>query len=414
MAMRTEVIVVGAGLAGMAAARRLHAAGIDVTVLESSDGVGGRVRTDVVDGFRFDRGFQVLNTAYPAVASLVDLDSLDLRRFVKGALVRHGERIHRLVDPRDQPRSARSTLSSPLLPWRDKLAVGAFSAWCGYAPVDRLLAGPDMTAREALERAGVGPAAIELFLRPFLSGVLLDPGLETSARFLRLVWRSFVRGSVAVPAAGMQAIPDQLAAGLPPGSVRLRAPVAAVTARGVTLADGEQLEARAVVVATDGSTACRLLPGLKPPAWRGVTTFYHALPAAPLEEPILLLDPDSDGLVTNTVLMTAVTTGYSGDGRVLVSTSVTGTRRDEPGLARRVAHRLAQLYRLPPGDFELLATYRIDRAQPAAPPPLQLSRPVRVAAHRYVCGDWRDTPSIQGALASGRRAARAVLEDLAG
>lgn len=409
--MTTDVIVVGAGLAGLAAARSLHAAGREVTVLEGSHAVGGRVRTDVVDGFRLDRGFQVLNTAYPAAARLLDLPALDLRPFLKGARVRHGAGTYRLVDPRSRPRSARATLTSPLLSGRDKAAVAAFSARCGYGPVRRLLSGPDTTAYEALRRAGVGEPGVELFLRPFLSGVLLDPDLETSARFLCLVWRTFARGTVAVPAEGMRAIPDQLAAGLPADTVRLGARVTSITGTGVALAGGAEIAARSVVVATDGDTACRLLPGLRPPTWHGVTTFYHALPATPIEEPLLLLDPDSDGLIANTVVMTSVTTSYSTDGRALVSSSVVGPRRDEPGLARRVGQRLAVLYGLSAGDFEPVATYSIDRAQPAVPPPLQLRQPVRVAARRYVCGDWRDTPSIQGALASGLRAARAVLAD---
>ena len=207
---------------------------------------------------------------------------------------------------------------------------------------------------------------------------------------------------------------EQLASGLPDGTVRLETPAAALTDRGVALAGGGEVQASAVIVATDGSTACRLLPDLRPPAWNGVTTLYHALAAAPLEQPILILDPDSDGLIANTVLMTAVTTSYSCDGRVLVSSSVVGPARDEPGLDRRVRNRLAAIYGLAEADFDPIATYRIDRAQPSAPPPLSVRRPVRVGAHRYVCGDWRDTPSIQGALVSGRRAAMAVLADSAG
>ncbi|HET9077342.1 MAG TPA: NAD(P)/FAD-dependent oxidoreductase [Acidimicrobiales bacterium] len=409
--MTIDAVVVGAGLAGLSAALELVSAGLEVTVLEASDAVGGRVRTDAVDGFRLDRGFQVLNTAYPAAAALLDFDRLELRRFTKGAVVRHGGRAHRLADPRSDWRSAPDTLASPLLPWADKAAIAAFSAWCGYAPVARLVAGEDSTAAEALHRDRIGPPGVERFLRPFLTGVLLEPDLATSARFVRLVWRTFVRGQVTVPAAGMQAIPEQMAARLPAGTVRLGARVAAVTDRGVTLTGGEDVDAPTVVVATDGSTACRLLPGLTPPQWNGVTTFYHALQAAPVEEPILLLDADHPDLIANTVVMTAAAPRYSSDGRVLVSTSVVGPRRADPNLDRAVTGRLAELYGLAPDDFQPVAAYRIDRAQPATPPPLSLRRPVRVGAGRYVCGDWRDTSSIQGALVSGRRAARAVLRD---
>ena len=409
--MTLDAVIVGAGLAGLAAARELSRAGLEISVLEASDGVGGRVRTDLVDGFRLDRGFQVINTAYPAARTELDLADLDLRRFTKGAIVRHGDRSYRLVDPRSDWRSTGSTLSSPLLATKDKAALGAFSAWCGYAPVARLTAGDDMSVEEALRRYGISEEAVDRFLRPFLAGVLLDPGLGTSARYTRLVWRSFVRGQVAVPGSGMQAIPQQLASSLPPGTIRFGQRVTAVSATGVATAGGEDITARVVVVATDGSAACRLLPGLTPPSWNGVTTFYHALPAAPLEEPILVLDPDHMDLVANTVLMTAAAPAYSSDGRVLVSTSVVGCRRDDPNLERLVRGRLAVLYGLSPDVFEEVSTYRIDRAQPVAAPSLPLRRPVHVGAGRYVCGDWRDTSSIQGALVSGRRAARAVLRD---
>ena len=406
--MSADVIVVGAGLAGLAAARRLHQAGREVLVLEASDAVGGRVRTDVVDGLRLDRGFQVLNTAYPAAAAILDYPGLELATFVKGAVVHHGGRTHRLADPRSEPASTLTTLHSGLLRWKDKAALGALSAWCGYAPVSMLLSGEDMSTGEALRRAGVGPDAVERFLRPFLAGVLLDPTLTTSARYFRLVWRSFARGSVVVPARGMQAIPDQLAAGLPEGTIQLSSPVAALTPGGVGLAGGRELRAPAVVVATDGATAARLLPELAEPAWHGVTTFYYSS-SAPPGEGILVLDPDSDGLVTNSVVMSSVSPAYSSRGRVLISTSVAGSRRGEPGLGRRVAARTALLHGMAVADLDPVGEYSIDHATPAAPPPFRVRRPVQVGAGRYVCGDWRDTPSIQGALVSGRRVASALL-----
>lgn len=408
--MSLDAIVVGAGLAGLAAAHHLHRAGREVVVLEAGDAVGGRVRTDVVDGFRLDRGFQVFNTAYPEAAAVLDYDRLHLRRFVKGASVRLQGRDHRLVDPRQQPGSAPATVTSSLLPWRDKAAIAAFSVWCAYAPVERLLKPTDTTAAEGLRRAGISEVGVERFIRPFLSGVLLDPELSTSAAYTRLIWRTFVTGQVVVPASGMQAIPEQLAAGLPAGTVRLGAPVEALTRGGVAVAGGDELRASAVIVATDGSTACRLLPELTPPAWNGVTTFYHSLPAPPTDEPLLVLDPEG-GLIANTVVISAAAPGYAAPGRALVSTSVVGARRDAPDLEAQVRGRLATLYDAMESDFQPVATYRVDQAQPATPPPLQLRRPVRVSPGRYVCGDWRDTSSIQGALVSGRRAARAVLRD---
>jgi phytoene dehydrogenase-like protein len=377
-------------------------------VLEASDGVGGRVRTDSVDGFLLDRGFQVFNTAYPAAARLLDYQRLNLQPFHKGVEVHHDGGSARLVDPRRGLRDFAEVTTNRLMPWWDKVALAFFSLYCGYAPVPRLLAGPDRPAAEVLRRAGIGEAAVESLLRPFLSGVLLDPPLSTSGHFLKLVWRSFVRGQVAVPAAGMGAVPRQLADGLPKGTVRLGARVTTLTRRGVGVEGGTEIAADDVVVATDGAVAADLVPTLTPPQWRSVTTFYHSAPPGPEAEQLVHLDPAS-GLIANSVVMTAVAPSYGSGGRALISSSVVGLEQERPQLERSVRLRLSELYGTSPGELHQIAVYRVERAQPALPAPATLRQPVRLAPGRYVCGDWRDTPSIQGALASGWRAARAVL-----
>lgn len=412
--MSTDVIVVGAGLAGLAAAVHLSAAGREVSLLEASDGVGGRVRTDHLDGFRLDRGFQVHNTAYPEAVRILNYDDLGLRPFVAGALIQYEGRRHRLVDPRRQPSGAITTAGSRLLTLNDKARIGLLAARSGYGSVDRLLRQTDTSTAEALRKLGVGPAGLEHFLRPFLSGVFLERELSTSARFFNLVWRTFVRGSVVVPDRGMQAIPDQLAAKLAPGVIRLGTRVEEIVDGGVVTAEGERLLAPVVVVAAEADAAVRLLPDFAAlPRWQGVTTLYHAAATPPLEEAILLLDADAPDLIANTVVLTAAAPAYSDDSRALVSTSIVGPRRDDPRLEQLVRERLGVLYSLSPAELDLVATYRIDRALPAMPAPLQLRKPIRVGPGRYVCGDWRDTSSIQGALVSGRRAATAVLRDSA-
>jgi phytoene dehydrogenase-like protein len=386
-----------------------------VVVLEGSDAVGGRLRTDQHNGFRLDRGFAIHNTAYPEAARVLDHDALDLHPFTPGALVVHAGRRHQLVDPRRAPTSALGTARSPLLPWRDKLRLAAFSAMTAYGPVSRIKERPDRTTAQALRDAGISDLAVERFLRPFLTGVVLEPQLSTSARFFELVWRTLARGSLVVPGAGMQAIPTQLASRLPAGVLRLDARVESVTPGEVRLQSGERVLARAVVVATDPPTAARLLPGaVDAPVMNSVTTIYHALPEPPIREPILLLDADEPDLVANTTVISQCAPSYAPAGRALVETSVVGSRRDDPDLESAVRERIAILYDGTAADFEHLATYRIDDALPAMPVPLTLRRPVRLGDGMYVAGDHRDTSSIQGALVSGRRAATAVLTDLTG
>lgn len=404
---RCDVVVVGAGLAGLVAARRLTRAGLDVAVLEASDDVGGRVRTDVVDGWRLDRGFQVLNTAYPAVLDEIDLPRLELRELTRGALVHRDGRRHRLADPRRDLVGAVATATSPLLGLRDKALLAAQAARVSVGDGRRLVEATDRAAIDALRARGFSERAVDGFFRPFFSGVFLEDELITSSRFLDLMLRMFVRGRSTVPAAGMQEIPSQLAAGLRPGSLVLDTAATSLTARSVTTGLGT-IDAAAVVCATDATSAAALV-GTEDVTWRSVTTIYHVAPTDPLGEPTLVLDADPASPVVNTVVMTAAAPTYGpGDGRALVATSVLGTGGS--ALEPDVRRRLGELYATGTESWEHLRTYVVPCALPAMAAPHAFRRPVR-ADGVYVCGDHRATSSIQGALVSGRRAADAVLAD---
>ncbi|GAB2488809.1 NAD(P)/FAD-dependent oxidoreductase [Promicromonospora xylanilytica] len=404
-----DVVIVGAGMAGLVAAIDLTDAGLDVCLLERSQRPGGRVSTDRVDGFVVDRGFQVLNTSYPQVRRRLDLPSLDLRLFTAGALVRHGGRLHRVVDPRRHPGGLAATVGSRLLPWNDKLALAAYTAHAAYRPVHRLLTWEETTAADSLRRWGLGGAGLERFLRPFLAGVLGEDELNTSSRYVDLVWRSFVRGRVGVPATGMAAVPHQLAARLPDGVLRCGVEVHGVDT-GEVRHSGGRLDAHAVIVATDPPTAGQLLPSLMVPPMRGLTTIYHAAPDPPGAEPILLLDGDHDRMIANSVVLSNAAPEYAPDGRALIATSLVGAVEADELVVRR---RLARLYGVPTTHWEHLRTVTIPNALPAAPPSLgDLRRSVDLGRGLFVAGDHRDTPSIQGAMASGTRTAQAVLRRL--
>ena len=401
---QAEVLVVGAGLAGLSAATRLAAAGCDVHVLEAGSHAGGRLATERIDGFVVDRGFQVLNTGYPRAADL-DLEALELGWFERGAVVRVDGRAYRVVDPRRRPLALPDLLTAPLGGLREKAALAAFSVLRGYGPVGALLRSPERTAEQALRSAGVGDAALERFLRPFLAGVLLERELATSSHYLDLLWRSFVRGAIGLPAGGMQAVGEQLAGRLDGERLHLGTPVHTVAPGAVTVSGGA-LRAEAVVIATDPATAARLLPAVTASAPREVTTHYHVLPGSPWPSPLIVLG-QPDGRLVNSVVLTDAQPRYSPDGRALVASSSLARTAE-----RDVREEVARAHDVSPGDLDHLTTITVTGAQPAAVPPLRLRRPVDLGDGVYVCGDHRDTPSIQGAMASGARAARAVLRRL--
>jgi protoporphyrinogen oxidase len=412
-----DVVVVGAGLAGLACARALSAGGLDVVVLEAGDAVGGRVRTDHVDGFTLDRGFQVLNTAYPALADVVDLDALDLRPFDASVGVLVDGRRAVVGNPLQDARLLGPTLRVPAGGVAGKAALAAYAGACVALPARSVRRRADISAAEAWRRARIPSDVVDTLLRPFLSGVLLELDMSSSRRFTDLMFKMFARGASTVPAGGMQRLPEQIAGGLPPGCVRTGVRVLAVTPSSVETDDGP-VAARGVVVATDGWAAADLLPGrVEAPPPRGVTTVYHAAADFPEATGMLLMEPGGSP-VPNTIALSVAAPEYAPAGQVLVSSSVIHGPGHQAGLhadGPEVRSALARLHGTETSSWQHVATYDLPQALPGMPAPHPMRRPVRLPGGSgtvYVAGDHRDTSSIQGALVSGRRCADAVLADL--
>ena len=409
------VHVVGAGLAGLACARRLHAKGVAATVLEAADGVGGRVRTDHLDGFLLDRGFQALLTAYPEARQALDYRELELHPFEPGALVWTGGRFVRVADPFRRPGQALRTALAPVGGLGDKLRVAALRRRLAAGTVEELFARPETSTREALAGAGFSEQIVERLFRPLAGAVLLDRELATSSRLFEFAWRMLSQGEAALPARGIGAIAEQLAGTLPPGTVRLGTRVAAVEPGKLILAGGERLAARAVVVATDGPRAAELLGEPAAPDSVAAACLYFATDRAPLDEPLVALDGEGRGPVNNLCVPSAVAPTYAPPGQALVAAAVVGPdARRGADLEPAVLAQLADWFGSAVIGWRHLRTYRVAHARPAQPPGVldPPRRPVRVRPGLYVCGDHRDHASIDGALASGRRAADALVEDL--
>ncbi|UCC84199.1 MAG: FAD-dependent oxidoreductase [Gemmatimonadota bacterium] len=408
-----DVIVVGAGLAGLSCSVRLERSGLSVLLVESSDGVGGRVRSDRLDGFKLDRGFQVLLTAYPEAQRTLDYQALDLQTFIPGAMVRVGGSFHRVTDPRRRPADLAAALRAPVGSFADKIRVGRLRARVERGSLEQIFERPETTTIEALRKAGFSAEMIERFMRPFLGGIFLERGLETSSRMFEFVFRMFAAGDAALPARGMGAISDQLVGCLTEGVLRTGVRVVAVERSGVVLSNGERLAARAVVIATDGVSAASLLDGLDEPASRSVTCLYFAAERPPIEEPILVLNGEEDGPVNNLCVPSQIARGYAPAGTSLISATVIGNPASgDERLENDVRRQMARWFGTQVRGWRHLRTYRIKHALPAQPPGNERARSVRFGPGLYVCGDHCETASIEGSLISARRAAEAVIEDL--
>jgi phytoene dehydrogenase-like protein len=404
-----DVVIVGAGLAGLSCALKLAEGGVAVTVLEAADGVGGRVRTDRVDGLLLDRGFQQLNPAYPAFQGLVDLEALDLQPFEPGVVVATGGHRVVLADPRRTPRDVPDALRRATGSLPEKVAFAAYVARAAWLPAGRVRSRPDVSIGAALDGAGVHGQLRRAVINPFLAGVLAEDAQETSRVFADLLLRTFVKGTPGLPAGGMQALPEQLHARLPATTVRLNTAVRAVRPGVLETDTGGQWRARAVVVAADPSTAARLL-NAPPPVMRASSAFYFLATSSPANRRMLHLDGDRSGPVLSTAVLSDVAPSYSTDG-ALITASVLGAR-DDAATAASVRSQLGRVYGADTTNWELVATYPISEALPAMLPPLPLRQPVELGNGLFVAGDHRDTASLQGAIVSGRRAASAVRRHL--
>ncbi len=404
-----DVLVIGAGLAGLQCARELQAAGRDVRVWESADDVGGRIRTDMVDGFLVDRGFQVLNPAYPAVRRFADLNALQLQPLGAGIGVRRDAELAVLAHPMREPALIAQTLRSGIL---SPGSVVAALRWAAPAVLGPLRRGHrrDKPLVEALDGAGL-TGELRRVVDQFLAGVLLEEQGSTSNDFALTLLRTFVLGVPGLPRGGMQELPRQLAAGLS-APVRTRTRAESVTREGKTsLVRSGDLAIRAenVVVATGPGSAAGLA-GVTAPPMKGVLTHWYAADTPPARTTMLCVDGRSprQGPLVNTAVISNAAPSYAPAGRHLIQASaVIEAGRPVPAEPEMRRHA-AEILGGSAAGWELLARHEIRDALPAQPAPLTPQKPLRLSPGLFVCGDHRDMASIQGALESGHRAAHAV------
>lgn len=424
------IIVIGAGLAGLTCAKMLIEAGKQVLILESSDQVGGRVRTDYhEDGYRLDRGFQVLFTSYAAAERHLDYSRLKIRKFEPGAIIVKDGKRYEVADPLRDPGHLPASLLNPLISTTDKLRVLRLVAqlrgfttgdiFAGKAQPD----GQDETTEAFLRRQGFGDGFIDNFARPFYGGIFLDRSLQTSARMFQFTFKMLATGDTIIPAEGVQRMPDQLAARLPRGTVRGNARVDELLIdgnkiHGVRLASGEKIEAEQVVVATESPVAAKLVD--KPLPTQGVSCMclYFAGDEQLYSQRKIVLNANADAYVNNAVLLTNIAPSYAPRRKHLLSATVLGNpQEDDEQVARKAIMEMARWF--PEYDlsrWQLLAAYRIPFSQFAQPAGIfdRLPNNRTAVEGLFVAGEYTKSSSIQGAMHSGEYAARDVLKSPVG
>jgi phytoene dehydrogenase-like protein len=414
----SPVVIVGAGIAGLSCAVYLKQAGIKALVVEATDGVGARVRTDVVAGFRLDRGFQILLTAYPEAQRLLNYADLNLKSFRSGALIRHQSEWLTLLNPFQEPLSAFRTLASSVGTVGDKLRIVDLIRRTQGISISELFQQTPTTTLAFLKETGFSDQIIERFFRPFFGGIFLEDGLTTSSNFFEFCFHMFFTGDGAIPAQGIGAIPNQLASRLSPDQIKLNSPVARIDGNSIHLTNGKTLKAGVVVLAVDAAQAAALLnrPAPSEQSFNQTTCTYFAtgseLPGVSKQK-LLVLNTDRSSVVHNLAILSDVSPEYAPAGQTLVSVSTQGIETvNATALTEQIRTELTGWFGDDVKSWKHLRTYHIPQALPSYPPDRAgtdaIHELLKLGENLYQCGDQTTYPSLNATIQTGRLVAEMI------
>ncbi len=413
--MKTDVLIIGAGLAGLSCANTLTHAGISNLIVEADDGVGGRARTDRVNGFLLDRGFQVFLTAYPEAKQALNFDALNLQSFYPGAMVRFNGHFHHMSDPFRHPFQAIRSLTSPIGTLADKVRMAAWRQHVSTSSIEEIFQKPDSSTMQYLLSMRFSQTMIDRFLRPFLGGVFMDQTLNTSSRATDFLFKMFASGDTTLPEQGIGALAQQLAHKLQPDQIRTSEKAIKIQGTTVTLESGELLTARHVVVATEETGVKHLVPDFVARPTLQTNCLYFCMSELPLAGPYLILNGGQDGIINSMCFLTEVAHTYAPSGKHLLSvTTRENANHANTSMEETVRSQLVNWFGSQVKNWQHLRTYRLLNAQPALSPPFVLNNlsPSKIRAGLYMCGDHRSTATFNGAIGSGRETAQEIINEL--
>ena len=412
--MKPTITIIGAGISGLTAAVYLHQKGYKVQILEASDRAGGRIKTDVIDGFRLDRGFQVLLTEYPETKALLDYKKLNLKRFLPGATVLYDGGQFEIADPFRRPTATFATLFAPVGSMKDKINTFFLKNKLVNISIPNLFKQPEIETIAQLKKYGFSPKMMERFYKPFFSGIFLENDLKTSSNMFDFVMKMFSEGDAAIPALGMEEIPKQLVEMLPVNSIQYSVKVSAIENNKIICENGTTFEADKIIIATEAiGLASTYIPKTKQ-NFHQVTNVYFEAKIAPTKKAVVILNASTDKKwVNNLTVMSNVSNKYAPAAKVLISISYNGIPTiDDATLAENMKTELKQWYGNQVEDWKLLKTYRINYALPNQEKVTDevTHSEIKINDNLFICGDYLLNGSINAAMKSGRIVAELIDE----
>jgi len=412
--MKPNITIIGAGIAGLTAAVYLHQKGFKIQILEASDRAGGRIKTDVIDGFRLDKGFQVLLTEYPETKALLDYKKLNLKRFLPGATVLYDGGQFEIADPFRRPTALFSTLFAPVGSLKDKINTFFLKRKLVKISIPNLFEQAEVETIAQLKNYGFSQKMIARFYKPFFSGIFLENDLKTSSTMFDFVMKMFSEGDAAIPELGMEEIPKQLVAMLPEHSIQYNVKVTAIENNQIICENGSTLEAEKIIIATDAIGLASAYISKEKQNFHQVTNVYFEAEIAPTKKAVVVLNASNDKKwVNNLTVMSNVSNQYVPTGKVLISISYNGIPTiDDATLAENMKTELKKWYGNQVEDWKLLKTYRINYALPNQEKVTNEipDSEMKINGNLFICGDHLLNGSINAAMKSGRMVAEMLDE----